>query len=124
MFDRDGAAMRIDDALYDRKPEAGAARLAAVATPEALKDHFAFGVGDALAVVEHAHGSIFVELDFDRCTLGRVVDRIFNEISDGTVQHFRIAIDPDRTARSAKRKKRDTREFYPFEKFKRHSEYA
>src|SRR5476649_2858079 len=54
VFDRDGAAMRVDNAPYNRKPEAGTAGLAPVTTPEALKDHFSLGIGNALAAIEHA----------------------------------------------------------------------
>src|ERR1700676_5177657 len=64
IFQRDRRGMQLGDALNDRKPQACAPWLPAIASPEALKNEVALLLGDAWSVVQNAHRPIVFDDEF------------------------------------------------------------
>src|SRR4029077_10984498 len=93
ILDRDGAAVSLDNALDDRKPEPRAFCLTTIAAPEALKYELPLGNRNALAAIKYTDGPSLAELDFDGGARRCVFDRIFDQVADGTVQHLGITLD-------------------------------
>jgi len=100
VFQGDGRGMQLGDALNDGKPETRASSLPAIAPPEALKDKFALVFSYTWSVVENAHDSLRFDHEFHGRSRSGVVDGIFRKVSDGTAQHLRIALDPNRIYRA------------------------
>src|ERR1700682_4999125 len=92
--------MQLGDALNDGKPKACASWLAAITSPETLKDKFALVFSYARSVIENAHRAVLFNDKFHGCSRRGMVYRIFCQISDGTAQHFRIAFNPHRARRA------------------------
>ncbi len=86
--------MQLGDALYDRQPKARAARLAAVAPPEAPEDQLALMRGNAGALIQNADLAIMLHDELDGRAWCGVVDGVFREVADRPAQHFRVSLDP------------------------------
>ena len=75
--------MSFDNALHDRKSEAGASCSAAISTPEALEHELALCLGYPWPVIKNARRAILLHDNFDRGPLGRMTDGILDEIPHG-----------------------------------------
>src|SRR5262249_9979400 len=77
VFDRDARGVQLGDALHDRKPETGAALLAAVAPPEAAEDQLALVLADAGSTVEHIDRAVILDDELDGRASRGVIDGVF-----------------------------------------------
>ena len=96
------AAVRLDDALGDREPEAGAAALIALGLPEAVEQARELLGGDALSVVAHretdSRAPSAGSADLDQAAPARELDRVADEVARAPAARAR-----DRRARGGGR---------------------
>jgi hypothetical protein len=96
VLDGEIGAMGLHDALHDRQAESRAAGTLAAAAPEALEDAFAVVGSNTSTVVNDTHGARVVNDHLHVGAARRVVERVLDEIADGTAHHVCVASNPHR----------------------------
>src|SRR6476469_238510 len=89
-----GCAMQFDDALHDRKPKPRASLPAAIATPKAAKDKIVIPLGYARTSISHPYCPAFFNDKLNGRTGRSMLDGILCEITDCTLHHLGVALDP------------------------------
>lgn len=90
----DAGAVQFDNALHDRKPQSGAALLAAIATPEAAENQVPLLIRDSGTSIPHPLLAIPLDDELDDRPRRRTLDGILRQIADRAFHHSGVAFDP------------------------------
>src|ERR1700686_4687815 len=72
----------------------------AITTPKAVEDQFPVGSSDPRTPIHNAHNASDADFHHNARARRGVPDRVFDKITNGTKQHFRISTNPYRLMRT------------------------